>query len=208
VSRITIAPIVEGHGENGAIRNLLWRTWTEIVGGEHAEILHPIRRSRGRFLKIEEGDVEKAVGLAALKLKDVGGGLILILVDAEDDCAKLGSLGPILLQRARQAHADMDIACVIANVMYETWFVAAAESLGDYLDAPKDDIPEDPEAARAGKGWIKLHMRSGHYSETADQPSLSTMMDLKLCRSRSRSFDKLCRELELRHQKMLAANAI
>jgi hypothetical protein len=85
---------VEGYGEDGAVRDLLWRTWTEIVGGEHAEILRPIRRSRGKFLKASEEDVEKAVGLAALKMKqeNVENGLILILVDAEDDCAKLGSL--------------------------------------------------------------------------------------------------------------------
>lgn len=103
MSRITIAPIVEGHGEDGAVRDLLWRTWTEIVGGEHAEILRPIRRSRGKFLKASEEDVEKAVGLAALKMKqeNAADGLILILVDAEDDCAKFGSLGPLLLERAR-----------------------------------------------------------------------------------------------------------
>ncbi len=67
MSRITIVPIVEGYGEDGAVRNLLWRIWTEIVGGEHAEILRPIRRSRGKFLKASEEDVERSVGLAALK---------------------------------------------------------------------------------------------------------------------------------------------
>jgi hypothetical protein len=205
VSRITIAPIVEGFGEEACLRDLLWRTWTEIVGGEHAEILHPIRRSRGKFLKESEHDVERAVQLAAYKLQDAGGGLILILVDAEDDCAKLGPLGPLLLQRARQVRADIDIACVIANVMYETWFVASAESLHDDLDIANQDIPPDPEAARAGKGWIKQHMKNGRYSETADQPSLTTKMDLHLCRQRSRSFDKLCRELESRHRKIQAS---
>ncbi len=92
----------------------------------------------------------------------------------------------------------MDIACVIANVMYETWFVAAAQSLSEYLEfSPQENIPADPEAAKAGKGWIKKHMKRGHYSETADQPSLTVKMDLALCRTRSKSFDKLCRELEM-----------
>ena len=106
--------------------------------------------------------MERAVGLAAYKLQQAGGGLILILVDAEDDCAKIGPLGPLLLKRANRARADMDIACVIANVMYETWFVAAAASLGEYLEVKPEENPIDPEGAGAGKGWIKRHMRTGH----------------------------------------------
>ena len=141
---------------------------------------------------------KKAVRTRGLKLAQQGSGLILILVDAEDDCAKLGSLGPLLLARAKAARPDLDISCVIANVMFETWFVAAAESLTEYLDLEGVEIPDDPELARAGKGWIKKHMRTGRYSERVDQPSLTTKMDLQLCRKRSRSYDKLCRELESR----------
>jgi hypothetical protein len=200
VSRIHIAPIVEGHGDNAAIRNLLWRTWTQVLGGEHAEVLQPIRRSRGKFLLPETGDLEKAVNLAFYKLAEVGGGLILILIDAEDDCAKVGPLGPMLLSRARAARSDADIACVIANVMYETWFVAAAESLGKYLEFEATEIPQDPEGQRAGKGWIKTHIRGAKYSETADQARLTAAMDLTVCRSRSKSFDKLCRDLKARLQ--------
>jgi len=199
VSRITIAPIVEGHGDEAALRGLLWRVWVELLRGEHAEVLRPIRRSRGKFLLTEAGDLEKAVSLAFYKLAQVSGkGLILILVDAEDDCQKLGPLGPILLARAKKARGDADIACVIANVMYETWFVAAAESLGKYLDLDAALIPADPETDRCGKGWIKRWIKSGKYTETADQAALTAAMDLQQCRSRSRSFDKLCRELEAR----------
>jgi predicted ATPase len=36
------------------------------------------------------------------------------------------------------------------------------------------------------------------YSETIDQPAMTADMDLSLCRRRSPSFDKLCRELEKR----------
>jgi hypothetical protein len=132
VSWINILPIVEGQGDNASVRNLLWRTWN-MLGGAHAEVLQPIRRSRGKFLKEEDQDLPHAVLLAALKLIQAGGGLILILVDAEDDCRQLGSLGPLLLRRAKAVRGDMDISCVIANTMFETWFVAAAESLGTYL---------------------------------------------------------------------------
>jgi hypothetical protein len=197
VTRINIAPIVEGQGDNASVRDLLWRTWT-MLGGEHAEVIPPIRRSRGKFLKEAEQDLEHAVALAALKVTQAGSGMILILVDAEDDCERLGSLGPKLLARAVAARSDLDICCVIANVMFETWFIAAAESLAKYLDLDGVAIPEDPEAVRAGKGWIKKHMKSGHYSETIDQPRLTAALDLQLCRTRSKSYDKLCRELELR----------
>ncbi len=199
MSRITIVPIVEGQGDDSAVPVLLRRVWIELLGGEHVEIKRPIRRSRGRFLLPESGDLEKSVQLAFYKLAQAEGrGLILILVDAEDDCRKLGSLGPSLLERAKKARSDADVVCVIANVMFETWFVAAAESLAGYLDLSGITVPQDPEASRAGKSWIKSRMRGGKYSETADQAALAAKMDLSLCRKRSRSFDKLCRELELR----------
>jgi hypothetical protein len=198
VSRITIAPIVEGQGDEAAVRTLLQRVWMELLEGEYAEVLRPIRRSRGKFLKAEAGDLEKAVGLALHKLAQAGGrGLILILVDAEDDCQKHGRLGPLLLERAKQGRGDADIACVIANVMYETWLVGAAESLGKYLELEGVAVPADPEGERCGKGWIKQRMRSGKYTETADQAALTAAMDLRLCK-RCRSFDKLCRELKAR----------
>jgi hypothetical protein len=83
--------------------------------------------------------------------------------------------------------------------MYETWFVAAAESLQEYLMLrPGEQVPPNPDAARLGKGWIKQRIRGGKYSETADQAALTSAMDLSLCRTRSHSFDKLCRELESR----------
>jgi len=199
VSRITIAPIVEGQGDEAALRTLLQRVWMGLLQGEYGEVLRPIRMSRGKLLLAEAGDLERAANLAFNKLTQAGGrGLILILVDAEKYCQKVGPLGPILLERARKARGDADIACVIANVMYETWLVAAAESLGKYLDLEGVAVPADPEGERCGKGWIKQRMRSGKYTETADQAALTAVMDLRQCRERSRSFDKLCRELDRR----------
>jgi len=199
VSRIAVAPIVEGQGDEAAVRLLLQRVWGEIVGGEYINVLKPIRRSRGLLLRRDSGDLEKAIHLALLKLGQQGGGLVLVLIDAEDDCAKLGALGPMLVDRARAARGDVEIAVVIANVMYETWFVAAAASLGKYLTLPADGaLPADPEAQRLGKGWVKQRMKSRKYSETADQAALTAEMDLGMCRARSRSFDKLCREFEKR----------
>lgn len=195
-ARINIAVIVEGDGEELCIRTLLQRMWCELLGGEHANVLRPIRRHRDRLLKEDDPDLGNAVDLAVGKLAEHGGGLVLILIDAERDCRPdRPKLGPALLGRVKLARSDVDVDCVFANVMYETWFVAAAESLVDYLHLPADGVPVDPEADGHGKTWIKRHTRNAKYSETADQPRWTAKMDLQLCRQRSKSFAKLCEKL-------------
>ncbi|HYO13217.1 MAG TPA: DUF4276 family protein [Thermoanaerobaculia bacterium] len=198
MSRLCVLPIIEGHGEDGSIRTLLQRIWTELLDGEYVEVLKPIRVNRYKVVQSEE--LGRVVNLAAAKLREATSddpSMILILIDAENDAPCV--LGPDLLRRAREHRGDVDISCVLANVQYETWFVAAAPSLGDHLDLSGDTkLPESPEAARLGKAWIKKRIRGIKYSETVDQPSMTKAMDLSLCRSKSPSFDKLCRELEVR----------
>jgi hypothetical protein len=119
---------------------------------------------------------------------------VLILLDADKDppC----QLGPELLSLAFKQHHGANIACVLAKTEYETWFVAAAQSLRELLDVDPNEIPQSPEDARLGKGWVDRHFRAAKYSERIDQPRMTARMDLNLCRARSPSFDKLCRELE------------
>lgn len=209
MSRLRIAPIVEGHGEVHAIRLLLDRVWRELLGGEYAETLKPVRCPRSKLLKHtpqgasvpDPHELGRAVGLAAAKLSAVDTGalpaLILVLVDADSDCP--ATLVPGIRQMAAEHARGLDVACVMAKLEYETWFVAAAESLGDHLSLGEDDVvPEDPEQTGARKAWIEKRFKGGKYSETVDQPKMTAKMDLQLCRRRSPSFDKLCRELEQR----------
>lgn len=199
--RAAVAVIVEGHGDNAAVRLLLQRIWHEVVGGEYLEVPQPIRRPRGSLLKSDRVDLDKAIKFAVAKLAEVENvdhRFILLLIDAEDDCEKTGPLGPLLLERCQRVRADQDICCVIANRMYETWFVAAARSLLDLFDGtPHEPLPADPEAGGYGKAWIREQM-GGRYRETVDQTRLTHRIDLTVCRRRSRSFDKLCRELARR----------
>jgi hypothetical protein len=124
---------------------------------------------------------------------------VLILVDADTDLPC--RLAPELLAWAREERTDVDIVCIVANVEYETWFVAAAESLRDYLDLPEgESAPHQPELERHGKRWIEQRFKRTKYSETQDQPAMTAKMDIALCRTRSPSFDKLCRELALRRE--------
>ncbi len=201
--QIKLAPIVEGDGEVPSVPILLRRICTEVIPHAVAHVLTPIRQPREKLLANKDDCLAKSIRLAVNKLHQLvvpdSAELILLLVDADKDCA--ANLAPAALQLARDQRSDMDIACVLAVVEYETWFAAGAESLLKYLliDDPSG-IPINPEQEGRGKGWIKRHFRGAKYSETVDQPKLTAAMDLHLCRARSPSFDKLCRELESRLQ--------
>lgn len=192
-----IAPIVEGHGEIEAVPVLLRRIFIEMLGSPEVDVLRPIRIPRSKLVR--HADLLRAISLADLKLKDVSAQhrLILVLFDADDDLPC--RLAPDLLQRITTDRPELDVTLVLATPEYETWFVAAAESLTDYLDLKANDIPDDPEVIRAKKAWLQHHFR-GRYTETIEQPALTARMDLQKCRSRSASFDKLCRELERRFE--------
>jgi hypothetical protein len=193
---VRVAPIVEGHGEVEAVRLLLERIWIEEAGATGLQVLTPIRQPRLRLTRSEH--LLKAVELALLKLGS-GGGLVLLMLDNDPSPEPPCALAPALVDIVRQHRSDADFACVLANPEYETWFVAAAESLSS-PDVSLPPIPEDPEAGRMKKAWVKKYL-CPNYSETVDQPALTARMDLAACRRRSPSFDKLCRELEAFHQR-------
>ena len=211
MSRLRVVPIVEGEGEVACIRILLDRIWRELLGGEFVEVVRPIRGKRGQLVK--PSGIEEAIGHAVNILKELpeadDPSLVLILIDADDDCPK--DLGPKLLEYARAAHSAIDIACVLANVDYETWFVAAAESLTEYLDlALGPPVSESPEQSRHRKAWVEQRFRrtkeKTKYTELKHQPAMTRAMDLTQCRDRSPSFRKLCRELEKRLQRLDASD--
>jgi len=193
VTRLLVAPIVEGHGEVACVRGLLERIGQEQLGGAVIDSLKAFRCPRSKLLRSD--DLPKVAELAVAKLRQSACGddhlLLLVLVDADEDCP--AQLAPTLLNRLQ--HLPVHCACVLATKEFESWFVAAADSLRRYLefDDPVPDLPE-----RAGKKWIEQRFRrsrAARYSETIDQPAMAATMDLALCRLRSPSFDKLCRDL-------------
>jgi hypothetical protein len=201
VSRLRVSVVVEGHGEVASVPILLERLWFELIRGEYIEVVRPpIRQPRDRLARNKDDSLSRAVGLAAAKLRESSSDLndpelILVLIDADEDLPC--ELGPRLLEIARHSRSDKNISCVIANIEYETWFVASAASLTEFLEwNDEEDLPVDPEAKRMGKGWIEKRFNGVKYSETVDQPKLTAKMDLQLCRDRSPSFDKLCRDVE------------
>jgi hypothetical protein len=147
-----------------------------------------LRVHRGSVVK--EGELERAIELVARKVGPDGP--ILVLLDADDDCA--ATLGPELLGRAKAARSDRRIGVVFAVREYEAWFLAAAESLRGQRTLPDDlEAPDRPETIRGAKGWLDARMLDG-YAETIEQAKLTARIDLERARDAS-SFDKLVREV-------------
>jgi hypothetical protein len=192
MSSIWLGLIVEGHGDGFAAPSLIYR----LAAQSHpeAEIIFspPIRKRRNQVVR--PGELERAVQLGASTLRGPGG--LLVLLDADEDCP--AELGPGLLQRAQVCAPHIPIEVVIAKVMYENWFLAAAESLRGRCGLP-DDLrsPESPESVRGAKGWLQRHMPPDRaYSETTDQKRLTASLDLNQAASRSPSFAKLVRAVD------------
>ena len=199
--QLKVAPIVEGDGEVPAVPILLRRIATELISDAFIHVLRPIRQPRDRLLANKDNCLRNSVGLAVHKLQQFqipdARELVLLLVDADKDCA--AKCGPQTQELLFAIREDLDSTCVLAVVEYETWFVAAAESLQKYLDvADTQQVPEDPERMRCRKKWVEDRFRGTKYVEPVDQPKLTAAMDLRICRRRSPSFDKLCREIEAR----------
>lgn len=185
---MNIGLIVEGHGDVEAAPVLIRRiaVWAGFV--EQLAVAAPLRVHRDRVVK--DGELERAVELVARKVGDQGS--ILVLLDADDDCAP--TLGPRLLERATAVRRDRRIGLVLAVREYEAWFLAAAESLRGKRTLPDDlEAPDRPEAIRGAKAWLDTRMANG-YVETIDQAKLTAVFDLDRARD-ARSFDKLVREV-------------
>ena len=194
---LRVVVIVEGHGEDGAIRTMLEKIWYELLQGDYIEVI-PWRGKQGQLRQRES--LQPVVEAAAIKLHGTERSdlrrLLLIMVDSEGDCP--GTVAPELVAWAREFRSDTEIACVMPNPMFETWFAAAADSLRGKNGLPADlTKPDDPERDGLGKSWVKKHLPH-KYKETVDQPRFVGHMSLTECTGSSRSFRKLLKELEQR----------
>ena len=136
--------------------------------------------------------VQASVRLAKLQPQCAA---IVILFDGEDDCPK--ELGETVRAWAKEAAGDTPCDVVIAYREYETWFLAALESLrGKYGIRDDAAAPANPESRRDAKGWLEDFMpRHRAYSETSDQAGMSDAFDMGLAHQRNRSFRKLVKAL-------------
>lgn len=174
-----VFPIVE------AAPVLLRRLLAE-AGCQHIGVGRPIRRTQSQ-LRSKEG-IQAGVRLALLQPECAA---VVILFDGEDDCPK--ELAASVRAWAREAAAGKPCDVVIAYREYETWFLAALESLrGQYGIRQDATAPVNPESKRDAKGALEEFMPADRaYSETGDQPAMSAVFDMGLAHRRNRSFRKL-----------------
>jgi len=138
-----IQPIVEGHGEIGAVPVLL-RRLRDVAQAYPIDVIAPIRRHRSEFL--DEAEVRKAVRLALKQDCDA----VLLLFDGDEDCPR--DQAPTILGWARAEAAVKPRAVVMAYREYEAWLLASIESLrgqrGIRSDAESHPNPEQPRGAK------------------------------------------------------------
>jgi hypothetical protein len=184
-----VYPIVEGHGEVEAAPVLLRRLLAE-ADCQNVGVGRPIRRTQSQF-RSKEG-IQAGVRLALLQPECAA---VVILFDGEDDCPK--GLAAQVRGWARAVAAGTPCDVVVAYREYETWFLAALESLrGQYGIARNATAPANPESKRDAKGALEEFMPPDRaYSETGDQPAMSAVFDMGLAHRRNRSFRKLVKAI-------------
>ena len=184
-----IASVVEGEGEEAALPLLIRRVLTHLRLEASVQVLKPLREKRGTLLR--PGELERYAQLAFSKAK--GDARVLLLVDADDDCA--AELGPSLQSRLDRVAPG---GAVLAVRQYENWLLGDATSLGqDSRFRDSINPPGAPETVPTPKQWLtarRTDQRS--YRPKLDQARLTELIDLDVVRQRCPSFDKFWREVE------------
>jgi hypothetical protein len=190
LSPITLACVVEGHGEQAALPVLLRRIAAEH-GSTDLVVPRPHRIPKSRLMK--PGELEAAVEAAGNQLVSKGG--ILVLVDADDECP--ATVAPELVRRATAARPDKPVGVVMAKFEFEAWFIAGITALAGQRQLESDLAPPpDPEGIHDAKGWLSRQMTEPRrYKETTDQAAFAARFDLAAARKGSPSFDKMWREV-------------
>lgn len=161
-----LAPIVEGYGDVPAVRVLTQRIAPEWT------IASPVRQARGKLVQRE--GLKHAVNIAAANI--VGAGAVLVLFDADDDCAK--TKAPELDHWLREDFPHILCRVVMVVREFEAWIVG-----GD----PVYDV-DDPD--NTGNLENRIRTIHGGYKKTVDQPRHISRSDLKRLEANSRSFRK------------------
>lgn len=186
-----IASIVEGHGEEKALPVLLRRLVAHLEPGTYADIQRPYRIPRDRMLRSDH--LGNALTIVTSRTPPPTG--ILILLDADDDCAV--ELAQRLRDHAHDTHTHVPLVTIAAVREFEAWFLAGAAGLSGQAGLPDTLAPPTaPETIRGAKEWLSRHMPPGStYQETSHQPSFATRFDLDTARATAPSFDKFCRDV-------------
>ena len=187
---VKIVPIVEGDGEVSAVPVLLRKIMEGLMRYD-IEIARP-KSANGRANLKKEGGLERFIKYS---WKEPDCSAIFILLDAEGECPL--EIAREFSNRVESLGILFPVVIVIANRMYETWFLASMKSIAGQLDLPENlQPPEDVEAVGNPKAWINRHFPRGRaYKETQDQVAMTHLIEIDLAR-RSRSFQRLVHAIE------------
>lgn len=162
----TLAAIVEGYGDVPAIRVLVQRVAPEWA------IASPVRQGRGKLTQRE--GLKHAVNIAAANITGKGG--VLVLFDADNDCAT--ELSSELQSWLQEDFPHILCRIVLAVREFEAWIVGGDSEYG----------VNDPD--NAGNLEHRIKTLRGGYKKTVDQPRHISRSDLARLESNSRSFQK------------------
>ena len=192
MTNLVFAPIIEGHGEEEALRILINTTLASMESALYPTIVRPFRVPWGTLVNVD-GELER---YAAMAISEGGPTAKLIVVlDADDDCP--AQLGPQLLSRLRTRFPDNPASVNVADREYESWLIASSESIARHVGSDAVfEVPSNIEGTRNAKRWLSRNVLGRSYKETDDQASFSSIIDVPLARQRSQSFDRFCREVE------------
>jgi hypothetical protein len=188
-----IASIVEGHGDVQAVPILLRRIASAVKPEVDLKLNPPLRVKVSSFLNDRDtGYFSKYIELASRKASAWEESCVLIVLDCEDECPAV--LGPKILKRAAQTRPDMEFIVLLACREFESWFLAAADSLAGVCGLPSDlHAPVNHGSIRDAKGWLSERM-AVPYNEPEHQPKLASAFDMELAKSSAsfkRAIDKL-----------------
>ena len=209
--------IVEGEGELKALPILVQRMLKHLRREQWLQV------DSERIICTKNGDritapyhaprqlgIEYFVGIAA-RHKPAA---ILVVVDGEDRCrmrqeASLPSLGPELLARGQSVAGDIPLEVVVANRMFESWFLADFHSLrARKYFLPDADFPDwrTPEEVAGCKEWMRRLMGKS-YSPKIDQGTFAQGVRLPLrqaIKQRSPSLHILLKRVDSLSQRVRA----
>lgn len=173
--------VVEGHGDVEAVPQLCNQIFTWLDAKLWFADKKAIRCDRGKLAKPIE--VARYLTLATTAERDKKPpDAILVLCDADDDCP-----GPWASSVAL-TYCKIPVAAVMAVREYESWLLWARDP--SVLTHAKI---ADPERVRDAKRDLARIVRN--YQPSIHQLPLTRALDIKHVAARSRSFNKLVREL-------------